>query len=96
MRIFIDIWFVIAILSLVWCVIELIRNNRVFKYRITILDRVSVAAKSDLKKDRDYTWRYDAFIVVNYEKMVFKFWKPLDSFYKDFSFLDPAAKGPTK
>lgn len=67
--------------------IMLIRNDQVHEYQIKMLHEASKKAKEDIKANRDWRWRYEEFEKVSYDEMVYKFWKPLNSFYKDKSFL---------
>lgn len=59
------------------------RNQRVYKYRMRVLKLIAEAAKQDIANGRDYKWRYQMLDSVEYNEMVCKFWKPLDSFYSD-------------
>lgn len=70
------------------CVIMLIRNQKVFKYKMKLLRQVSYAAKRDINLGHNWKWRYDYFESVGYNQMMKKFWKPLDSFYRDKSFVE--------
>lgn len=64
------------------------RNDKVYNYRQRLLDRICEAAYRDAQKCKSHEWRFDMFRMVSYEEMVDKFWKPLDSFYPDKSFLE--------
>jgi len=57
----------------------LIRNNRVHDYRIDLIEQMF--------RFSDWEWRVEAYEEVSYFEQVLKFWKPLDSFYEDKSFL---------
>lgn len=70
------------------CTTMLIRNDMVAKYRHKLLDKVSEKSQEDIENGRDFNWRYDAFRAVEYEEMVNKFWKKLDSFYPDKRFIE--------
>lgn len=61
------------------CFVMLIRNNMVYRYRTEMVRRISAASKQNLLDE--WMWRYDEFDAVPYGDMVFKFWKPLKSFY---------------
>jgi|ERR1051326_395623 hypothetical protein len=62
-----------------------IRNGRVYNYRARLL--VTIAEQIPIKP-YDIDWRIAAYNTVGYFEMLLKFWKPLDSFYPDKSFLD--------
>lgn len=78
--------------------IGLIRNNQVHSYRTKLINNIADKNLEDLDKLRviesytelcnalsiyDWKQRWDEYESVSYDDMVFKFWKPLDSFYKD-------------
>lgn len=52
----------------------LYRNNKVLEFRLRVIDRVF--------RDANYMKREKIFRSVSYYEMLFKFWKPLKSFYK--------------
>lgn len=79
----------IALLGIMFmCGVLMVRNARVFRYRNRIIDRYHKAWKKDIRAGRDGLWRCRVYDSVSYNEMVLKFWKPLDSFYKDKSFLE--------
>lgn len=66
---------------LTW-VIVLIRNTQVFKYRQKIIHNISERDLVEIRANgRPLVERWQIYNSVSYEKMVFRFWKPLDSFY---------------
>lgn len=59
-----------------------IRNAKVYDYRMKLLDRVSDVARRDIDAGiLDWRWRYEELEDVEYFKHVLQFWKPIDSFY---------------
>jgi hypothetical protein len=52
-----------------------IRNNQVFDERRRVIDYIY----------DQYNWRElrEKYLEISYNEMVFKFWKPVESFYKD-------------
>uniref|UniRef100_A0A6M3J341 Uncharacterized protein n=1 Tax=viral metagenome TaxID=1070528 RepID=A0A6M3J341_9ZZZZ len=62
----------------------LIRNGHVYNERQRILGICSKQAK-DCIRNGNHNWRsyYDFFDHHSYNEMVFKFWKPVKSFYKE-------------
>ncbi|MFB6518610.1 hypothetical protein [Streptomyces sp. NPDC056401] len=70
------------------------RNNEVWFYRRELLHKIRRACNADILKNRESEWRFKAFESVDYDRMVDRFWKPLDSFYDDLSFTDPNAVDP--
>ena len=84
----------ICLCCVIYSSIMMFRNKKVYQYSNKILDQVSIAAKSDISKGRNFEWRYNAFNSVSYVEMVNQFWRKLDSFYPDKSFIDPKAKEP--
>lgn len=65
-----------------------IRNTSVYNYRIRLNEKVSDRARADIRQNRDWRWRYEMLNEVSYDEMMFKFWRPLDSFYPDKSFIE--------
>jgi len=71
-------------LGMWYCAFMLVRNDKVGNYRKKIINRISKKNREEISRNLDYNgWRYDEFERVSYYTMVFKFWKPLSSFYKD-------------
>jgi len=84
-------WYVIILLFVVataFCAVMLIRNEKTYRYRIRLLDEIHRASIRDIDLGRKWAWRYDYLNSVSYKEMANKFWKPLDSFYKDKSFIE--------
>ena len=75
---------IIVIFCGIWM---LVRNKSVFDYRKNLLEKISKAAKKDIKNGKDWTWRYRVLETVTYNEMMWKFWKSLDSFYSNKSFI---------
>ena len=68
------------------------RNEQVYRHRIAVLKKVSAAARADIAAGNyDWNWRYEYFKDVSYAEQVLKFWKPLDSFWKSWDFIDYGA-----
>lgn len=81
---------VLSLAAVVFGVIVLIRNDRVLIYRQHLIGQIGEAISADLRDGQlDYEWRWEAFHVVTYHSMVYRFWKPLDSFYPDLDFCEP-------
>ena len=78
---------VICLIVMALCVVMMFRNEAVYEYRMSLLGKVSDAAKRDIYEGNDFIWRYHAYNAVDYDEMVMKFWKPLGSFYEDKTFL---------
>lgn len=72
-----------------YCGAILIRNDRVYRFRMELLNKVGAAADRDIQARRDWMWRYEAFRKVSYREMMYPVWKPLkaESFYDDVQFL---------
>ena len=65
----------LALLGMLWSVFMLVRNTRVFNYRGKIIDGVY--------RHDDWMELRRVFTSVSYKRMLYRFWKPLDSFYDD-------------
>lgn len=82
--------------GLFFCYILAYRNKKVMLLRTELNNRVYECQIGDIDKGvLDSKWRRDVFRSVSYNEMVFKFWKPLNSFYPDLSFIDPDATDPS-
>lgn len=65
--------------GIVFCYFMLIRNDNVHTYRMELLDKVF--------SFEDWQWRREVFMSVTYGDMMHRWWKSLDSFYPDMSFV---------
>lgn len=85
---------VFPLLALVLLGITYWRNEAVYNYRAKLLDRAGELNLKEINngvysnpktrsKWNDFMWRFEVINEVSYNEMVWKFWKPLDSFYKD-------------
>lgn len=72
-----------------FCILMLIRNEMVYKYRIALIHKIAEMGDKDIGAGRDPGWRWEYFHRVDYDTMVYEFWKPLDSFYKNKAFIKP-------
>jgi hypothetical protein len=79
--------FICGLMLLAWGIFMYFRNEAVLRYRMYLVDCVFA--------HRDYQWRRDVYDRVSYNEMMFKFWKPLDSFYPDKSFIETQSQ-PTQ
>lgn len=78
------------------------RNNLVFAQRSQVINEISRLTHMNIDKfrigmdlskltDTAQLWRYGAFEAgPSYGEMLWKFWKPVKSFYNGAIFLDPA------
>jgi len=82
------VFITVMIIILMSSIYMFLRNNAVYKYRIGLLDRISKAAEEDINMGRDWRWRYDILHKVTYQEMVWKFWKPISSFYNHYSLVN--------
>jgi len=81
---FTDIITALAVLVLVFMLLLLFRNERVFKYRMGVLSKVSEKAKLDIINNRtDWRRHYNIFERVKYNEMLLKFWRSFDSFFPE-------------
>jgi len=77
---------VIGIGTLIVCCVLLIRNELVYREQMRVLAIVSQKTQEDIKNniyEPDFLWRYREFEKVTYDKMLYQFWKPIKSFYKN-------------
>jgi len=64
------------------------RTMTVSAYRNNILANLSRVCMIDAIYGRDSNWRFDVYDSVSFKRMVFQFWRPVESFYKDTSFIE--------
>lgn len=78
---------VIVLLAGVWVLLLLFiplfmwRDATVYRYRVSCLKQIRRAALLDIQYGRPWQWRRDLFDTVSYERMVWRFWCPLGSFF---------------
>lgn len=80
---------VIAALLFILIMCGFRRNNQVYKFRMELVEWVHLGTLSDIDKDADWRWRFEALNTVSYWRMAFSF-KPLkaENFYEDTTFLE--------
>lgn len=76
-----SLFFALLILNLIVCIGFIHRNNEVFRYRREMIQYMHDLNMNDIENLRPFTWRYKLFNDVSYEEMLWKFWKPIDSFW---------------
>src|SRR3990167_1652283 len=82
-------------LIVLWCLTALflvwwfIRDNRVYRFRMHLIDRIHQAIGPT---PTSWKWRYDEFGRISYARMFWSFWKPprVEAFYNK----DPAREQP--
>lgn len=85
---FVTIVMFVGILLLMVGVFFLVRNDKVYEFRMRLLHRVSEMCKKDAEQQLEWPWRYEQMGWVSYDEMVYKFWKPLraSAFYPALGF----------
>jgi hypothetical protein len=83
------IWFTVAFVLI--GVIFAARNMRVLHHRVTLLALIDYAVRCDIRAGRPWGWRLDRLGDVDYTRMVLQFWRPCDSFWRDWGFINPKA-----
>lgn len=76
----------LCFIGIIVCSIILKHNERIYAYRRQVLSDVHDACMDDIVNMREWYWRYKVFDTVAYNKMVWQFWKPIDSYYPNKSF----------
>ena len=70
------------------------RNKEVLSYCTRLNEETRDACYADVAAGRQWQWRYEMLKKLrDYDKMVWQFWRPLDSFYPDHSFHQLLAEG---
>lgn len=72
----------LSLAGIVWGVISIGRVQKVYAYRISVLDEISDVSQHEIENFVFDRWRqrYEAFDSVSFNKMVLEWWKPLDSY----------------
>lgn len=69
------------------------RLDRVSRYRLDLIDKIRDAYIADIDNGVfEKARRWDAFNEATFDEMVYKFWRPLNSFYKNDTFLKPSKR----
>ncbi len=84
-----SILFGIILTAQIAALLYLFRNNRVAKERHRIIDLIYALSLEDIKKGKDFNWRYEEFKTIGYTDMLLAFWKPVSSFYKNMDCIKP-------
>ncbi len=69
------------------CMYAIRRNERVYAYRQRLNTKVYYASIVDRFRDKDPAWRRKVYHSVSYHCMVTRFWRKLDDFYPDKTFV---------
>lgn len=76
-----SIWRPICLISILF-ILWALRINAVTSERLSVIDEIDYQCKLHLEHgDLNWKWRYDSFESIKFSEMVFKFWKPVSSFY---------------
>ena len=72
----------IGLVVMAFGIILSIRNERVLQERLKIIDMVSKQAQWIMECGiGDFNQPYDYYHSVSYDEMLYKFWRPVNSFY---------------
>jgi len=63
------------------------RNAKIYKYRMKLIEQIALRCDEDIDNEQGWKWRWDVFESVSYDEMMYKFWKKLDDFYPDKTFI---------
>lgn len=81
MDIFLKVFFVISLILIVFCLLMLLRNERVYHYRSRVIAKISNDHVACINTKQPYTLSWDILEKVSYNDMVIKFWRSFDSFF---------------
>ena len=79
---------IILLIMLLWCLLFYIRNYAVEAERRRVLDAIYLRTLEDIDNGKDYTEVKDRYAVlhnISYKKMLFEFWKPVNSYFKEIN-----------
>ncbi len=86
----------IPVIILLLIVVIWIRNDLVHNERHRIITLIYELSLNDLEKTKSdkglNNWRFELFHTISSAKMVFQFWKPVKSFYKNHPCLKEKVK----
>jgi len=72
---------VVSAFCTLWLII-FIRNFQVHTYRLELINKISERNLLEIRELKEFSdWRYKEYNKVSYDRMVWMFWKDLDSFY---------------
>ena len=74
-------------MGIIYCIIILIRNEKVFAERMRVLEIISNLNSEDIKNGKPWEWRYREREKTTYNEMVTKIWIPIKEFYKNKDYL---------
>lgn len=79
-----DIFIFVSYFVIVFCIVMLIRNHLVYKYRLRKIDEVDALAKKLIEQgDINYLAPFDIFDKLSHTRMLFQFHKwTYNAFYK--------------
>lgn len=84
-----NILFHLSALFFVFCLYMMLRNQEVFDYRNTVLEKIAKRVDSDIQAGNlNWQWRYDEYDKVGYDAFMRYFWRPVDKFYKNTDFFE--------
>ena len=93
--VFLGTLFLFCVAGFAYTSILLRRNEAVHAYRKNLLNKMRGAIMADILEGKSFEWRFNEFERISYNKMANQFWKPLDSFYKNMSFVEHAKETTT-
>ena len=68
----------------------ILRLREVSDYRHWLFGQIALANLSDIQNGFGYSsWRWELYVEVSMDEMMYKFWRDVRSFYTDLSFLEP-------
>ena len=73
----------LSLLTIIFMLFMAVRNNKVYKERLRVLNIISKLAEKNVNMGKDFAWRYDEFESIPYNKMFYEFWKPVSSYFAD-------------
>lgn len=89
MNTFLLIYITVVVIFIGFAIYMFRRLNRISKFRLELINKIRLQSQRDIQVDKNWTWRYDKLHKVSFTEMANKFWKPINSFYSDYSFIHP-------
>lgn len=82
---------VILVILLVFTVYLGYRNYEVCSERIRVINEIGIMCAKDNETNREWHWRFDVYNEITYDQMLYKFWIPVNRFFKDHKCLQDEA-----
>ena len=74
---------ILGFTGIVFVIFIIFRAIMVYEERTKILNAIWKLNKKDIENGNEWKWRYKLFDKISFDKMLYEYWTPVKSFYKD-------------